>query len=428
MEDFYKNYKYYDEDKGKSLKNVNIKEDLEKLATSMDSFTEEEALVQLLSKYRRKGFNTVLLLVFRNKYKNLLRWIRTPELIIDPQEYIDYEKKEVLPIIDRKLVDDIREASKESNGGKYPIRFYTLKEEETLTEDFDSTWSSVAANFVDNISKIQDVLLANKEPVTPLDMLGVISKDKVAFGSLEELCGYNHKLLLNKDSSLIIGFGKDTEAFSFANINWDDKNSGTLDTIITSELEKVKSGVYRGVADIYRNSKLLTDSELKHITAKIFLNITLFRNGIETFTPREITAIYLHEVGHLLALRESIALTAIKVSKDILVNLLAFLKGGLGNKENNIYFQKFKTELDKVLMARINKKAVLSYDMSADYISSKYGFEEDALSALKKTRRIIVKTPRNYITRSRAIVNLYILDPGISKRIIALKTRNFNLF
>ncbi|MFA7142828.1 MAG: hypothetical protein WC175_02460 [Candidatus Dojkabacteria bacterium] len=442
MEDFHKNYKYYDEDRGKSLKNVNIKEDLEKLATSMDSFTEEEALVQLLSKYRRKGFNTVLLLAFRNKYKNLLRWIRTPELIIDPQEYIDYEKKEILPITDRKLVDDIREASKKCNGGKYPIRFYTLKEEETLTEDFDSTWSSVAANFVDNIpysldeaidtvvqemdnrwksvetefivniGEIKDFLLNHSTTMDTAGNLKLILDNEDTLKAFLNLNKINKKLMRNKNSKLVIG-STESGRFSFAYVRY-ETNAASFDKIWAEELTNIKNGMYKSEADVYMKTPLLTTEELKQFELNIFLNIALFKNPRVEYTAREITAIYLHEIGHFLTYRQITALTLLKVN-DYTLNKLRL--------ELNKAFKTNTPIFDKIINRRVNDDFNEGWEVSADSLAVRYGFKEDAISALQKTRKFILFLNRRdpkYLLKS-------FIDPSLPRRVLKLRNTDINI-
>jgi len=106
---------------GKSMKDINIKNDLEDLADKMDSFTEEEALVQLLSSYKRKGYDTHILMQFRDKNKNIIRWIRDKQLIIDPQLYINYDNNQ-LNDIGSKDIEKIKQRILNKTG-KVPSRF-----------------------------------------------------------------------------------------------------------------------------------------------------------------------------------------------------------------------------------------------------------------------------------------------------------------
>ncbi|MCK9199382.1 MAG: GNAT family N-acetyltransferase, partial [Bacilli bacterium] len=124
-EDFHKDAESYREVKGDSLVDVIIKMDLENLADKMDSFTEEEAIVQLLGSYKRKGYDTHLLMEFRDRYKNVLRWIRKKKDIIDPQEYIDYKNNQLKEIPKSK----IKEIEKKvvAQQGSLPDRFGVIE-------------------------------------------------------------------------------------------------------------------------------------------------------------------------------------------------------------------------------------------------------------------------------------------------------------
>ncbi len=126
-EDFHKDAESYREKKGDSLVDVIIKMDLENLADKMDSFTEEEAIVQLLGSYKRKGYDTHLLMEFRDKYKNILRWIRKKEDIIDPQEYMDYKNNQLKEIPKSKIKEIEKKVVAQ---GSLPERF-------GITESYD---------------------------------------------------------------------------------------------------------------------------------------------------------------------------------------------------------------------------------------------------------------------------------------------------
>ena len=120
-EDFHADEMKLRKDEGISMKDIDIKKDLEKLEKKMDLFTEEEAIVQLLSSYKRNGYNTHLLMKFRDRNKNIIRWVRTSELIIDPQEYINYDKN-IIHDIESEKVEEVKQYILNKDK-KLPVRF-----------------------------------------------------------------------------------------------------------------------------------------------------------------------------------------------------------------------------------------------------------------------------------------------------------------
>lgn len=290
---------------------------------------------------------------------------------------------------------------------------YSLDEAiDTVVQEMDDRWKSVETEFIINIGEIKDLLLHHSTTMDTVRNLKLILDNENALKAFRNLNKITKKIMMNKKSKLLIG-STDGGRFSFACVEY-ESNEGFFNKIWAEELTNIVNGMYKNAADVYMKTPLLTSEELKQLELNIFLNVILFKNPRVEYTAREITTIYLHEIGHILTYRQIVALSLLKLN-DSTVNKL---RAGI-NKA-------FKTNIlifDKIINRKLNDDFNEGWEVAADSLAARYGFKEDAISALKKTRMFtLFRTKRDpkYLLKN-------FIDPSLPRRVLILRNTDINI-
>jgi hypothetical protein len=399
---------------GKSTENINIKSDLTELLSNDRTLTAATALDILIKKYQKKKFNTRLLWQFRIANQVVLQRINSVQYLIDPQDFISYAERKIRMISDKYYLTKLYQHCLVHGKGLIPGDLAVLKESLhptiVLQEKMSEVWPELEKKFLTHISVLQDfAYTVPSEDFTSI--FTAISKNPTCMATLKNLSRMHKMIIHHPKSTLTIATSPKGE-FNFAYINWkSEQNNAILAQIFKEEISKFNKEKNTGqVANITE----LEDKTLNQIETLIFLNIALFRNKLEKFTNREIVAIYLHEVGHLINLRVGIAAFLRQFKGWYLLQILDKF-----SKDPNAFQPLFK-KFEAFLSLRRKQVQSINLELSADEFAAKYGYYSELKSVLEKLQRM-ERTIMFRKGKVQSLVISYIVPDETKQRIRQLK-------
>jgi len=236
-----------------------------------------------------------------------------------------------------------------------------------------------------------DYFEARKRPINNKKDLKVLSnKNSTPSKILWELGKIQKEQLLYEGFDLLTGINTDeSSGIDYAHIVYGikDRDSKEADRFLNKLILEIQSA--RDISDM----KPLTAKELKLFTGHLFINLFLIRNEVVSFTAKELTAIYLHELGHVYYLKKNIY----RLSESLhgkLNNFAGTLRKILTANGNDVVMA-----LNSILIATYDlitlpvilnhkKYSYIEGEYLADLLPSEMSLRQDLQSALNKLNYI----------------------------------------